>query len=159
MTNVRCLWETESRHRFAVDVLNCLDKLPVDYSALLGGIGKTVSKLKKHEHASVKQLADGLVKKWKGVAGKHKESATGATAGALNPAKRERSLTSTHTGLGYCFGLKYRKGNEEGIALGEGFGDLDGRRIGFSDTWFSVKQVVKIFLEFVRASSTRIIDK
>lgn len=80
---------TESRHRFAVDLLNCLDKLPVDYAALMGGIGKTVSKLKKHEQGAVKQLADGLVKKWKAVAaaGKPKDTSTSASG------KRDRCLS------------------------------------------------------------------
>ena len=110
----------------------------------------------------MKQLADDLVKKWKGVAGKHKDSATAGTAGALNPAKRERSLTSTRTRLGYWLALKFVEGNEEGIAVGQGFGDLDGQKIGFSDTGFSLsaeQQAVKMFLSFVCASFARIADE
>ena len=102
-------WHTESRHRFAVDLLNCLDKLPVDYTALKGGIGKTVSKLKKHEQGAVKQLAGGLVSRWKAVAAAGKPKDPAACAGG----KRDRSLMTTEPcrdsktldrleRLGYC---------------------------------------------------------
>lgn len=116
----------------------------MDYAALMGGIGKTVSKLKKHEQGAVKQLADGLVKKWKVVAAAGKPKEAGAGHG-----KRDRSLM--HAATSQNREMPVESGITEGSRLlGMGFGDRDW---GASGACVESAPVMALWFQSVSAAS------